>query len=241
VKFSPRERQPRATEQSISWREELARDVEPGVRALLLRTGDGDIEVRHHLVERATAGVIWVGGAGGGLDGPARGLYPEACRRLQQRGVAGLRLHYRFPNHLDECVIDTAIGAQFLAGNEITNIGLVGHSFGGAVVIAAGAMLDMVKAVVPMSTQTYGTERAAQVAPRAMLLIHGTRDEILPDDCSRDVLRRAREPKELRLFEGARHGLDEAREEILELLVNWLTTRLGTNSHRETRHAKRDG
>ena len=171
-------------------------------------------------------GAVWVGGAGGGLDGPARGLYPAACRRLQELGVAGLRLHYRRPNHLEECVLDTLLGVEFLANEGVERIGVIGHSFGGAVVITAGALSERVRAVVPMSTQTYGTQLAAQVSPRPMLLIHGTVDEILPDACSRQVYANAREPKELKLYRGAGHGLDEAREEILDLLVDWIPRQL---------------
>jgi dienelactone hydrolase len=173
--------------------------------------------------------VVWVGGAGGGLDGPARGLYPEACRRLQGAGVAGLRLHYRLPNHLEACVLDTLLGVEFLAREGVERVGLVGHSFGGAVVISAGANSERVKAVVPMSTQTYDAGLAPAVSPRPVLLIHGTADEVLPDTCSRRVYEHAREPKELVLYPGARHGLDEAREEILELLVRWLTEKLSAS------------
>lgn len=167
-------------------------------------------------------GAVWVGGTGGGLDGPARGLYPAACRRLQHHGVAGLRLHYRFPGNLKECVLDTLLGVDFLSREGINNVALVGHSFGGAVVITAGALSDHVKAVVPMSTQTYGAELAPELAPRPLLLIHGTNDEVLPDTCSRRVFAEAREPKKLMLYRGARHGLDEVREEVLDLLTAWI-------------------
>src|SRR5690348_12926434 len=86
---------------------ERRRVLEPGIEEWLLETNRGAIVTRYHPVEGARAGVVWVGGAGGGLDGPARGIYVEACRRLQGGGIAGLRLHYRRPNHLEECVLDT--------------------------------------------------------------------------------------------------------------------------------------
>ncbi len=172
--------------------------------------GPAKIDARFHPVlgglsegDPPRLGAVWVGGAGGGLDGPARGLYPAASRRLQREGVAGLRLHYRHPNHLQECVLDTLLGVELLAQEGVERVALIGHSFGGAVVIAAGALSDRVGAVVPMSTQTYGTDLAPEVAPRPMLVIHGTSDEILPDTCSRQVFARARDPKELKLYEGA--------------------------------------
>jgi hypothetical protein len=103
---------------------------------------------------------------------------------------------------------------------------VVGHSFGGAVVISAGASSPNIKAVVPMSTQTYGTELTPAVAPRPMLLIHGTNDTVLPDRCSRQVYAAAGEPKEIKLYPGAGHGLDEVRQEVLDLLVRWIPEKL---------------
>src|SRR5579872_2325070 len=140
------------------------------VQALTLQTNHGHVVARYHPVlghrRLVRGGAIWVGGAGGGLNGPAKGLYPEACHRLQRRGVAGLRVGYRFPGHLESCVLDTLLGVEFLAGEGIHDVVLVGHSFGGAVVVAAGALSEEVKAVVPISTQTHGTDLVAQVAPR---------------------------------------------------------------------------
>jgi esterase/lipase len=56
--------------------------------------------------------------------------------------------------------------------------------------------------------------------------VHGTADEILSDVCSRDIYARANEPKELRLFNGCRHGLDECRDQVDQVVVEWLVTRL---------------
>ncbi|HTE19114.1 MAG TPA: alpha/beta hydrolase [Armatimonadota bacterium] len=215
-----------ARSEELAWTGTTQGDLVDGVREVALQTNRGDVAARYHPAPDSLIGVVWVGGAGGGLDGPAHGLYPEACRRLQGSGVAGLRLHYRLPNHLENCVLDTLLGVEFLASEGIERVGLVGHSFGGAVVISAGANSERVKAVVPMSTQTYGAGLAPEVAPRPMLLIHGTADEVLPDTCSRRVYEHAGEPKELVLYPGARHGLDEAREEILELLERWLPEKL---------------
>lgn len=189
-------------------------------------TDDGAFSAKLHasdVVENTRGAVAWVGGAGGGLDGPARGLYPAACAELQRIGLAGLRVDYRHPNDLPACVLDTMLAAAFLAAEGYERVALVGHSFGGAVVISAGALSGHVTAVVPLSTQTYGADLAPQVSPRPLLLLHGLADEILPSACSELVYAAAREPKELKLLPGVRHGLDESRDEILALLVDWLT------------------
>ncbi len=217
--------------ETLHWRG-VTKESESGqALAQRLHTKRGDIIARYHpasvkVLGTRDLGVVWVGGAGGGLDGPARGLYPEACERLQKRGVAGLRLHYRLPNELTKCVLDTLVGIDFLAQEGARSVALVGHSFGGAVVISAGAVSPHVRAIVPMSSQTYGTELTSSVAPRPLLLIHGLNDDVLSPLCSRQLYAAAGEPKELKLYPGAGHGLDEVRQELLDLLVRWIPEQL---------------
>lgn len=192
---------------------------------VVLHTDRGDIVCRYHAAlpafgARARA-VLWVGGATGGLEGPAGGLYPAACHQLQERAVAGLRLHYRRPNELPDCILDTLVGVSFLRLQGFERTALVGYSFGGAVVISAGAVSESVTAVVAISTQTYGANLAPQLSPRSLLLVHGADDRVLPSVCSELVYAAAREPKELKVFAGADHGLDAVRDDLLELLVDW--------------------
>ncbi len=203
--------------------------VQEGVEELVLHTSIGAITTRYHQAEGAGAAVVWVGGSGGGLDGPAGGLYPRLAHQLtgQEQPIASLRLHYRFPNDLENCVIDTLVGVYYLQyerGHQ--RIALVGHSFGGAVVISAGSLSDDVVAVAALSSQTYGTGTAPGLSPRPLLLMHGTADEILPDRCSRQIYERAKEPKELRLYTDCRHGLDQCREQIDRDLLDWLIDKL---------------
>lgn len=194
-----------------------------GVEELTLNTNAGDIAARLHPDPVGSPAMVWVGGADGGLDGPAWGMYPRLAGQLAAQGVASLRLHYRHPNYLEECVMDTLLGAEYLVQQRgYRDVTLVGHSFGGAVVISAGALSDTVTAVVAMSSQTYGTDLAPQVSPRPLLLVHGMADEILPHACSQSIYERAREPKDLRLYPNCRHGLDECREQVDADVVDWL-------------------
>ena len=85
-----------------------------GVEELTLNTNAGNIAARLHPAPAGSPAVVWVGGAGGGLDGPAWGMYPRLAGQLAAQGVASLRLHYRQPNHLEECVMDTLLGAEYL-------------------------------------------------------------------------------------------------------------------------------
>ena len=58
------------------------------------------------------------------------------------------------------------------------------------------------------------------------MLIHGTADTVLRDESSRLIFERAREPKTLKLFAGADHGLTQAGDECCALVKQWLQEHL---------------
>ncbi len=195
---------------------------EDGAEPLLLRTDVGTIICRFHDAPAGDTAVLWVFGAGGGLGGPAGGLYPRLAQHLVGDGVASLELAYRRPGALADCVLDVQLGIDVLGEQGRARVVLIGHSFGGAVVITAGAVSEAVVGVAALSSQLTGTELADRLSPRPLLLVHGSADEVLPDRCSREIYRRAREPKRLVLYPGCRHGLDQCRDELDRDLLAWL-------------------
>jgi fermentation-respiration switch protein FrsA (DUF1100 family) len=171
--------------------------------------------------------VLWVFGSGGGLGGPAGGLYTRLGQQLRVRDVTSLELDYRHPGDLEESVADVLVGLGYLESLGKSRIVLVGHSFGGAVVINAGAISTLVVAIAALSSQTGGTAAVGTLSPRPVIFIHGSADEVLSDRCSRDLHARAGEPKELILYPGCRHGLDQCRESLDRDLTRWLERALG--------------
>ena len=192
-----------------------------GIDRLRLITRKGAIPGRLQSVSGDRA-ILWVFGSGGGLGGPAGGLYTRLGEQLRVRDVTSLELDYRHPGDLEESVADVLVGLGYLESLGKSRIVLVGHSFGGAVVITAGATNEAVIAVAALSSQSHGTDLADRVSPRPLLLAHGSADEVLPDACSRDIYRRAREPKRLVLYPGCRHGLDQCREDLDRDLLAWI-------------------
>ena len=215
-----------AVPHGLTLREVERREEAEGVERLRLVTDAGDMEGRLHLAA-GDAAVLWVFGAGGGLGGPAGGVYARLGERLRPRGVASLELDYRQPGQLRDCVQDALLGLGLLASGGKRRVALVGHSFGGAVVVNAGAVSDAVVAVAALSSQTAGTTMVAALAPKPVLFIHGDADEVLPASCSRDLHARAGEPKRLILYPGCRHGLDQCREALDRDLTAWLEEVLG--------------
>lgn len=193
-------------------------------QGMLLKTTQGDIQaiVHHDQTTPTTRGIVWVWGARGGFDGPADGIYGDLAEKLMT-GITSIRVNYRDPRSLQESVLDTLVGISFLVGTGHTDILLVGHSFGGAVVITAAPFSDKVKAVVALSSQTFGARNAGSVSPRPLLLVHGEEDTRLPPRCSEQIYEWAEQPKELILYPGAEHGLRECKDELRVLLTDWIT------------------
>ena len=186
--------------------------------------GSGGLDCRYYHTAGASKAVIWVGGVGGGWDTPARGLYPLLSQKLMRKEIDSLRVRLRCPTDLYESVLDVIEGIHFLEQQGIKSVGLVGHSFGGAVVIqaAATASSDTVRTVVTLSTQSYGAGVSRLKKGSSILLIHGTDDKVLPPYCSSNVYNLANDPKEIIFYKGATHGLDEVAEEVHQKVHDWL-------------------
>lgn len=207
-----------------------AAEAGDGSYHVVLHTSDGDIPCRFHPCEGQPGAAIFVGGASGGLDGPADAIYARLGPDLVGQGVSSLRLHYRQPGEFPQCVMDVLVGVSFLKGIGAQQIVLVGHSFGGAVAIRAGELSDMVVAVAALSSQLYGASHVERLAPRPLLLVHGMDDQVLEAVASEEIYAHAQEPKRLVLYPGAGHALRECRDELYQLLMGWIPQQLGAST-----------
>ena len=64
-------------------------------------------------------------------------------------------------------------------------------------------------------------ENIPRVSPRPVLILHGTKDELIPPEHAHGLYRAAREPRKLHLVEGAGHRLRQY-DRITDLAVDWL-------------------
>ena len=206
-----------------------------GYREIAVRSPRGPVQCRWYAPHVNGAAVVWVGGIGGGWDTPAKELYPRLAERLQEEGIGSLRVRFRNATDLEEAVHDVSMGLGFLQQQGVERLGLVGHSFGGAVVIEAATTTPLARAVVTLATQSYGTDGVGELNGNcATLLIHGTRDSVLAPANSQYVHRLAHEPKRLQLYRRAAHGLDEAAEDVERIVYEWLVTHLQDRPHQRT-------
>ena len=185
----------------------------------------------HPAHEPSRGALLCVGGFDGGFAGPANGLYADLGAALPARGIGVLRLDFRVkrsPGPIDEGTSDVVAGIDWLSGVGAGPVLLVGHSYGGAIVLRAGLRRkESVCGVAALSTQTAGVERVAELAPIPLLLVHGVDDTRLPPRLSQFVYQEAAEPKSLHLLEGATHSLRQKRDELWSILSDWIETTLG--------------
>ncbi|CAF1098161.1 unnamed protein product [Adineta steineri] len=92
--------------------------------------------------------LIMVAGAGGGYTGPAA-IYPDLAQEIiENPNIISVQMDYRFPGDLNPCIEDLIETIDILVSKyQIERVVLVGWSFGGAVVISAGAQHNLVKAI----------------------------------------------------------------------------------------------
>ena len=61
----------------------------------------------------------------------------------------------------------------------------------------------------------------AKIAPRPLLIVHGTADDVVKVANARDLFQAAAEPKKLVLIEGAGHRL-RREEQAVQAVIDWL-------------------
>ena len=196
---------------------------------LTIASERGPIAVRWHPPQgvRRRGGVLCVGGFDGGFDGPAEGVYVDLARVLPRRGVGVLRLDFRVkasPGPIGDGTFDALAGIDWLVERGCRRVALIGHSYGGAIMIRAAARSTRAVGVCALSTQTMGIEpsEVRSLAPRPLLLIHGSADWRLPPRLSEWVYAVAGDGRELRILDGATHSLRQRRGELRTLLLDWL-------------------
>ena len=195
---------------------------------LRIDSPNGPIDARWCPPDRNPRGaVLCVGGFDGGFDGPAEAIYADLAESLPEVGIGVLRLDFRVktsPGPIDDGTQDVLAGVAWLENQRVGPIALIGHSYGGAIVIRAAFRSEAVAATCALSTQTMGIEptEVAAIAPRPLLLIHGAADWRLPPRLSQYVYEMAGEGRELHILKDATHSLRQRRDELWQLLTEWL-------------------
>ncbi len=194
----------------------------PGSRHSEVLTWNGRLGLLWNGMPGTERVVVMCGGALGGVLGPAGGLYFDLGKLLEPDGIATVRVDYRRPGNLASCVFDVAVAIDVAIREGSTRFVVVGHSFGGAVAIsAAAAMPEVVAAIVALASQSAGTESAAELGDRPLLLIHGEQDDIIPAG-SAHAVRQTAGHGEVVLLPETGHLLHESADVLRTGLPGWI-------------------
>lgn len=146
---------------------------------------------------------------------------------LKENGIISLRVSFRYPTDLTKTVVDVLVGLEFLKAEGVRVFGIIGYSFGGGVVVQAAFNEESVKTVVTLATQSYGIG-SISLLPKStsVFLIHGEADETLPPSSSVYAYNLAHEPKKIKIYENAGHGLKEASNKVYGEVRDWIIENL---------------
>ena len=176
---------------------------------------------------REKTAAILLSGAGGGVVGPSS-IYISMADKLASlnKGIPVMRLDYRFPARNKYCVADVQAAMDYLkTGYGLSRFVLVGWSFGGAPVYTLGGSDDRVVGCATVASQTAETDGIRKVAPKPVLLMHGTGDRTLRYSCSQRLYEEygTKGERELKLFDGDDHALTrnsrEAETRLCEFVM----------------------
>jgi alpha/beta superfamily hydrolase len=70
--------------------------------------------------------------------------------------------------------------------------------------------------------QVYSLKWVANLAPRPILIVHGTEDDVVPVESSRSLYEHAGQPKDIMIVKGAGHQL-RLSEQATDAALDWLT------------------
>jgi alpha/beta superfamily hydrolase len=199
--------------------------IEDSFELICIETNRGRIECKYYKADEADKGIVLVGGIGGGFQTPADSLYPRLGEHFKKTGISSLNIKFRKTGNLAESIIDVLVGIEFLKSENIKTFGLIGYSFGGAVVVQAAFNETEVKTIVLISTQGYGLSPISFLPKEtSIFLIHGEEDERIPPEISVQAYEQAHEPKRIEIFDTkASHDLDEVADEIYVEVKDWIT------------------
>ncbi len=194
-----------------------------GYRRVQMQTEEGAIECHYYGARYAKKAVIFVGGEENDFDSPGQNVYPRLATELTKWQINCLHIRFRDALDIGEAILDVLAGINFLQSDRIQSIGLVGHSFGGAVVIQVAAAIPTISTIVALAPQNFGAEAIAQFdMKQSLLLLHGRKDDVLPALSSATLYQLAHEPKDIFFYKNATHNFDETANEVYEKTKSWL-------------------
>lgn len=187
--------------------------------AITISTPRGSVCGKWRPSSMTRAAAILIPDAPGAPDGPLH-LFDELAARIQRVGVSVLQLE-PCSAAFDERLMCLLSALAALRRQGVQRMALIGWHAGAALAIAAGSDSEAVIGVAALAPNDACLELVAEIAPRRLLMLHGSADSVAPATISRTLYMRAGDPKELVIFPGERHDFSVFHDEALDKLTSW--------------------
>lgn len=160
-----------------------------------------------------------------GAQSTSFSLFDELAARIQRSGVSVLQLE-RCVEGFDERLTSLLSMLAALRRQGVERVALIGWHSGASLAIAAGSVSESVTGVAALAPDASSADMVADLAPRRLLLLHGSADTIAPAAVSRMLYARAGDPRELVIFPGELHDFSVFHDEALDKVTVWARTLL---------------
>lgn len=183
-------------------------------------TTRGELRARARIRKGMKQAVILFGGSL--QETGCEPIYEALDRDLATRDIGAVLLECRCPGDCAQCAIDALLVCQYLDDEGVRDIALVGWSFGASVAAAAGSVARNVRAVAAISAREATESCCRRLRSKPLLLLHGEKDRITPVDQIKRMVSKCDGPRRLIVYPGASHDLHEARNRVIQDLIDWL-------------------
>lgn len=194
-------------------------------------TTRGDLEAYTRTCHGVRQAVVLLGGDEGEIAFDSE--YDRLSRDLAKHRVGSVLVDYRNPGDCAQCAIDALLACQYLDDEGISDVLLIGWSFGATVALAAGSVARIVRGVAAISPVDVADCCVRRMHRRSLLVLRGDNDELCPSDTARRAGVSRENLTRVLTYPGQGHELSGVRQQLHSELMNWIGQTLKADCSRQ--------
>lgn len=203
----------------IGVREQAVSDT---CKRITLTTTRGDLKALLSIDRGVRQAVIMLGG-----ERPENGFESQfnvIADELLALGVGAMSLEYRVPGDCAECAIDVLLLCQYLDDEGVSDVILLGWSYGAAVALAAGSVCRTVRGIAAVSPTDVSQCCLRWIAGKPLLLMNGECGQNGVVDCIIKTSARTRDLVKILAYPKHDYYLSEKPRRAVDDLLDWILT-----------------
>jgi pimeloyl-ACP methyl ester carboxylesterase len=208
----------------IGVREQVVSDT---CKRITLSTTRGDLKAQLHIDRGVRQAVIMLGDewSEDGFDSQ----FDVIADELSGLGIGAMSLQYRVPCDCAECAIDVLLLCQYLDDEGISDVVLLGWSYGAAVALAAGSVCRTVRGIAAVSPADISQCCLRWVAGKPLLLMSGENGRNGVVDNIIKITSRAKGYVKIQVYPNHDYYLSEKPRRAVDDLLDWILEVLSTD------------